>query len=280
MKVLSIDDVAVIRKLAGKVVGALGGELLEASDGQEGLFILENNPGNIDLILLDWYTPKMSGLEFLSKVKSNDKLKHIPVIMVTTENEKEKIIKAIQAGASNYLVKPFTEQELVKKILEQIGSEGYEYALMNRCVEGAMRNVLSALTGQEVVGISDINQEIPEQGGYYFGQLLVNSQVNAVIFLTVDKASANKLASLTAGKAQSEVVEEDLPGGVADLVNKTGAEAKTLLARMYAPFSLETPLILAGLLGKGPYTTNKKVFTIFKRYHSGDLQVALKIYYL
>ena len=73
------------------------------------------------LILLDWNMPGMDGLAFLEKIKNTAALKHIPVMMVTTESEKENIIKAIQAGAINYLVKPFTIEELMKKVLECMG---------------------------------------------------------------------------------------------------------------------------------------------------------------
>lgn len=91
--------------------------------------VLLGKDSQIDLVVLDWNMPRMSGFELLKTIKSNENYKHIPVIMCTTENEKEKIIKAIQAGANNYMVKPFTEQELTKKILDCLGL-GYEYQLI------------------------------------------------------------------------------------------------------------------------------------------------------
>ncbi len=121
MKILSVDDSAIIRKIIRSGVEVLDYELVEAADGLEALNILECSPEEIVLILLDWNMPGMDGLVFLQKIKSTASLKHIPIMMVTTESEKENIIRAIQAGAINYLVKPFTIEELMKKVLECMG---------------------------------------------------------------------------------------------------------------------------------------------------------------
>lgn len=117
MKILSIDDSAIIRKIIRSGVELLDFELLEAADGMEALEILAQAQ-DIGLILLDWNMPGMDGMDFLLKVKKSESFPDIPIMMVTTESEKENIIKAIQAGAINYLVKPFTIEELMKKVLE------------------------------------------------------------------------------------------------------------------------------------------------------------------
>lgn len=121
MKILSVDDSAIIRKIIRSGVELLDYQLVEAADGMEALSILEQSGEEIRLVLLDWNMPGMDGLVFLEKVKSTATLKHIPIMMVTTESEKENIIRAIQAGAINYLVKPFTIEELMKKVLECMG---------------------------------------------------------------------------------------------------------------------------------------------------------------
>ncbi|GMB01596.1 response regulator [Pelosinus sp. IPA-1] len=121
MKILSVDDSAIIRKIIRSGVELLDYELVEAADGMEAFTILEQSGEEILLILLDWNMPGMDGLVFLEKVKNTASLKHIPIMMVTTESEKENIIRAIQAGAINYLVKPFTIEELMKKVLECMG---------------------------------------------------------------------------------------------------------------------------------------------------------------
>jgi len=121
VKILSVDDSVIIRKIIRNGVELLDYELVEAGDGLEALDILEQSSVDISLILLDWNMPGMDGFEFLQKVKEMATIKHIPVMMVTTESETENIIKAIQAGAINYMVKPFSIEELTKKILECIG---------------------------------------------------------------------------------------------------------------------------------------------------------------
>lgn len=120
-KILSVDDSSIIRKIIRGATEVLDFELLEASEGKEAISILEKNYEEIELILLDWNMPGMNGLEFLKSVKSHKNFKDIPVMMVTTESERGNIIKAVQAGAANYMTKPFTIEELIKKILECLG---------------------------------------------------------------------------------------------------------------------------------------------------------------
>lgn len=115
-KILSVDDSAVARLMIKNGVEAMGYELLEASDGQEGLAVLAKNSPEIALILLDWSMPGMNGLEFLVIVKADVRYRSIPVMVVTTESEKSSIIKAVQLGVVNYLLKPFDQEELKKKI--------------------------------------------------------------------------------------------------------------------------------------------------------------------
>lgn len=123
MKILSVDDSAIIRKIIRSGVELLNYEMLEAADGAEALDILAESSGEVGLILLDWNMPGMDGLDFLAKIKTTEAFQHIPIMMVTTESEKENIIKAIRAGAMNYLVKPFTIEELMQKILECVEEE-------------------------------------------------------------------------------------------------------------------------------------------------------------
>ena len=115
-KILSVDDSAIARLMIKNGVEAMGYELLEASDGQEGLAVLAKNSQEIALILLDWSMPGMNGLEFLVIVKADVRYRSIPVMVVTTESEKSSIIKAVQLGVVNYLLKPFDQEELKKKI--------------------------------------------------------------------------------------------------------------------------------------------------------------------
>lgn len=122
MKILSIDDSSIVRKIIRGAVETLGYELLEACDGIEGFLVLEKEYKDIGLILLDWNMPGMNGYEFLRKAKIHNVYKKIPVMMVTTETEEGNIVRSIQAGAENYMIKPFTIEEMMKKILECLGN--------------------------------------------------------------------------------------------------------------------------------------------------------------
>ena len=124
MRLLTVDDSAIVRKIIRAAADVLEFELSEAENGKEALEYMEETKEEIDLILLDWNMPVMDGYQFLLELKSRDKYKRIPVMMVTTESEKENIVKAIKAGAIHYMVKPFTMEELIKKIMECLGKGG------------------------------------------------------------------------------------------------------------------------------------------------------------
>lgn len=120
-KILSIDDSSTTRKMMSKPVEALGYEFLEAPDGESGLEMLAKNINDVCLVLLDWNMPRMNGLEFLEHVSSKVQYKSIPIIMVTTEAEKANVVKALKFGIKNYILKPFTSEELTLKINQSLG---------------------------------------------------------------------------------------------------------------------------------------------------------------
>lgn len=120
MRILSVDDSAATRYFIRKAVDVLGFEFLEAADGKQGLEILDRENGMVDLILLDRHMPVMDGMAMLEELKANDKYKRIPVTMVTVEVERAEIQRAIAGGAKNYLIKPFTQENLIGKILESL----------------------------------------------------------------------------------------------------------------------------------------------------------------
>ena len=121
MKLLVVDDSSVMRKIIKATADVLQMEVIEAQDGIDALEMLSKCHNEIDLILLDWNMPEMSGYEVLVEIKSNDKYKDIPVMMVTTEGQKSNIVAAVKAGAANYLTKPFAVEELETKIIECLG---------------------------------------------------------------------------------------------------------------------------------------------------------------
>lgn len=115
MKFLIVDDSPTMRRI---VINALKtfsyNEFLEAGDGKEALALLESN--QFDFVITDWNMPNMTGLELTLAIRGNDKLKHLPILMVTTRGLKSDIIEALKARVNNYVVKPFTPQLLKEKI--------------------------------------------------------------------------------------------------------------------------------------------------------------------
>lgn len=120
-KILSIDDSSTTRKIIKKPVEALGFDFLEAQDGAHGLVVLGQHAAEICLILLDWNMPGMNGISFLENVKASPEFQNIPIIMVTTEAEKANVVKALKLGVKNYILKPFTGEELTLKIKQCLG---------------------------------------------------------------------------------------------------------------------------------------------------------------
>ena len=122
MKFLVVDDFSTMRRIIRNLLKELGyNNIDEAEDGSMALAKLKRE--TFDFIVSDWNMPVMDGLELLKAVRADPKLSHIPMLMVTAEAKKENIIAAAQAGASSYVVKPFTAatlDEKITKILEKL----------------------------------------------------------------------------------------------------------------------------------------------------------------
>jgi two-component system chemotaxis response regulator CheY len=115
MTIMSVDDFATMRRIIKTLLKQLGfNNVIEADDGTSALETLKKD--KVDFIISDWNMPKMTGLELLKAVRADDRLRHIPFLMVTAEAEKANIVAAVQAGVSNYIVKPFTAEVLQQKI--------------------------------------------------------------------------------------------------------------------------------------------------------------------
>jgi two-component system chemotaxis response regulator CheY len=115
MQALVIDDSRTVRAIIGKTLRELGLEVYEAAHGGEGLDRLRELPG-IGLVLVDWNMPVMNGLEFIQTVRADRSNDAIRIMMVTTETEQEQVLKALAAGANEYLMKPFTPEILAAKL--------------------------------------------------------------------------------------------------------------------------------------------------------------------
>ena len=121
MKVLVVDDFATMRRIVKNVLKQIGfTQILEADDGTTALGVLKDN--KIDLIISDWNMPQMSGLDLLKTVRKEDATREIPFVMVTAEAQKDNVLQAVQAGVSNYIVKPFTADAVKEKLNQVFGN--------------------------------------------------------------------------------------------------------------------------------------------------------------
>lgn len=115
MRALIIDDAKTMRAVLKRIVSGLGFETFEAGDGAEGLTRLQQL-GMVDLILVDWNMPIMNGFEFICFARDEKNYEKIPIIVVTTEIETANVSKALEAGANEYVMKPFTDEIMIEKI--------------------------------------------------------------------------------------------------------------------------------------------------------------------
>lgn len=123
MKILCVDDFSTMRRIVKNILKQLGFENVEeAENGAEAYEKLKG--GGFGFLVTDWNMPVMDGLGLLKKLRADPELKDLPVLMVTAEAEKDKVVAAIQAGVNNYIVKPFTAETLkekMDKIFDKLG---------------------------------------------------------------------------------------------------------------------------------------------------------------
>ncbi len=122
MKILVVDDFSTMRRIVKNVLKQLGYDNVEeAEDGAQAFSKLKT--GGFGFMVSDWNMPNMDGLDLLKSVRADAELKDLPILMVTAEAEKEKVVTAIKAGVNNYIVKPFTAEvfsEKMEKIFERL----------------------------------------------------------------------------------------------------------------------------------------------------------------
>ncbi len=116
MRVLLVDDSTTMRRIQSNQLKKAGvEEIFEAENGEDGIEKLKKNMP-VDVIFLDWNMPLMDGYTCLQKIRATPAYKDVKIIMCTSESEKDRIFKAVKAGANDYIVKPFTPDALKKKL--------------------------------------------------------------------------------------------------------------------------------------------------------------------
>jgi two-component system chemotaxis response regulator CheY len=105
-----------MRRIVGRILDDAGFEVLEAGDGQEALDLLATQDAPPELACVDWNMPVMDGLTFINHIRKHPQWRAITLMMVTTESEQDQIVRALAAGAHEYLIKPFTGEAMVEKL--------------------------------------------------------------------------------------------------------------------------------------------------------------------
>lgn len=115
-KALVADDSRAVRMILTKTLKELGYEVCEAANGKQALEVMEAEKATVNLVLADWNMPELNGLELLKRLRQDPELSSLVVIMVTTETELDQMATALEAGANEYVMKPFTKDILVEKL--------------------------------------------------------------------------------------------------------------------------------------------------------------------
>ena len=116
MRALVVDDSRAMRRIVGRILDDAGFEVLEAGDGQEALDLLATQETPPELACVDWNMPVMDGLTLINRIRKHPEWRAITLMMVTTESEQDQIVRALAAGAHEYLIKPFTGEAMVEKL--------------------------------------------------------------------------------------------------------------------------------------------------------------------
>jgi len=147
-QVLVVDDAAFVRDTIKRNLRSLipDAEIYDAPDGRRACSIVKGKGKNIKLILSDWEMPEMSGEEFLKWLRSQEEHQKTPFIMVTSRGDKEHVVTAVKAGVNDYITKPFTPDELQKKVAKQLKRMGYKGMKETKQSGGAFSS-LDVLTG-------------------------------------------------------------------------------------------------------------------------------------
>ncbi|MGA6099850.1 response regulator [Stutzerimonas marianensis] len=253
VNVLVVDDAPFIRDLVKKGLRSQfpGINIEDAVNGRKAQQLLDRE--RFDLILCDWEMPEMSGLELLTWCRSQERLKTIPFIMVTSRGDKENVVQAIQSGVSDFIGKPFSNEQLTTKVRKALARAGKLDALaasapVKNMATGMANDSLAALTGGKAEVIKPTPQAaapaaplIPPtaskpsaaSGGRGQGQLRLASGTQACVI----KALSLKEALLVVKRG--ETLPQVLESAVLDLEQGEGGEVARLNGYLHAVAALE-----------------------------------------
>jgi len=257
VNVLIVDDASFIRDLMKKGLRSQfpGIQLEEAVNGRKAQQIIAAQ--GFDLILCDWEMPEMSGLELLSWFRQQAEYKAVPFIMVTSRGDKENVVQAIQAGVTDYIGKPFTQEQLITKVTKALSRSGRLQALQSSAPvrmlsTGVSNDSLSVLTGQKTASLTSSapitpvarNTAAPSSASSSKGSAAaLSGQGQARLrlsngeFACVIKALSLKDALLVIKRG--EVLPQVLDNAVLDLEQGDEAEVARLNAYVHSVSALE-----------------------------------------
>lgn len=217
-KILSVDDSRTIRMIVKKAFSAFECELHEAENGSEGLALASKIVP--DLIVLDITMPVMTGVEMLNRMKEDDKLKDVPVIMLTAESGKDNVMSIVKLGVSDYIVKPFKGEQLIDRV----------------------KNILTLKPRLDASARADGDKDtdiFTAAGNLVL--LTLPEKVNRSISQKIETAAKEKAPKLTAAGAKKVIIDTSQ---VADL-NMNGLQLVTLLATLFMRSKLLVRLVAA-----------------------------------
>ncbi|MDH5546616.1 MAG: response regulator [Gammaproteobacteria bacterium] len=236
MTALVVDDAGAIRKYIAKLLNTQMGfsNVLQEGSAAAALNVLQNRQ-KVDLILCDWEMPSVSGFAFLTQLKQHEQFKDIPFIMVTTRNDKQSIMMAIQAGVSEYLIKPFNGQTLetkLSKIFTNVERRGAERLVVTEKTEVMINFKGISYTG-EFMDISEngcqLKSNVFKNGGTIYDQ--------ASISFSMD----NQKIVLRGKLIRQEVHRDGTSIKAAFLFQPVEHQVKVLLKQFIERFKIEQP---------------------------------------
>lgn len=219
VSVLVVDDATFIRDLVKKGLRDHfpGIQIEEAVNGRKAQQMLARQPA--DLILCDWEMPEMSGLELLAWCREHESLKTTPFIMVTSRGDKENVVQAIQAGVSDFIGKPFSNEQLVTKVKKALHRAGKLEAL---AAQGSKAPLTSALANDSLAALTGGKAEVVKPAA----KPVTQAATDAAAVFAKPAAAPKPAAASPAGRGQGQL---RLPGGSMACVIKALSLKEALL---------------------------------------------------